>query len=127
MAQPEASSTSNAPKTEPASKTDSEPASKTISEPASKTKPASKPAAFPPEASSTGKRYYSLQPAHGHGPLVVCGADLCKRYIGSWLAKGKAPKGFPDLKEAVEYSAQEHVTDAVTVTWAEPPSPAVNF
>ena len=56
---------------------------------------------FPPPASRTGKRYYVFDIHHG-GPLVVCGKDEVLRILGgSFVSRGKAPKGFATLEEAV--------------------------
>ena len=61
---------------------------------------------LPPPPSSTGKRYYALEAQHG-GPLVVAGARLTELALGgSWGARGRAPRGFPTLEEALEHLAR---------------------
>ena len=60
---------------------------------------------LPPPPSSIGKRYYALEARHG-GPLVVAGARLAEQALGgSWVAKGRAPRGFSTLEEALEHLA----------------------
>ena len=60
---------------------------------------------FPPPASSTGKRYYVFtlpSQLNDQRPFICCGEVLAKQYLGgTFTARGRAPKGFANLEEAV--------------------------
>ena len=57
---------------------------------------------LPPEASSTGRKYYAMTHKHPTGPCVICGQTLALKCLGwSWLKHKPSPKGFDDLESAV--------------------------
>ena len=60
--------------------------------------------AYPPRASTSGKRYYVFRRDHNLGPVVACGWDLGKAL---WVS-GRAPEGFRGLEEAVASCFQHH-------------------
>ena len=59
---------------------------------------------FPPLPSSTGKCYYVFLERHGElGPCVVAGSRVALAHLGgSWTGRGRAPRGFPALEDAVK-------------------------
>ena len=65
---------------------------------------------FPPIASKSGKRFYVFEPHHQCDQLVVCGHKLVPQILGgsdyAWVSKGKAPRGYSDLEQAVHASSK---------------------
>ncbi len=80
---------------------------------------AAAPSGFPPAPSSSGKKYYVFCQTHGHGPLIAAGQHVALRLLGgSWIGRGKAPKGFKDLEEAIAHLASEWRATECRIVWA---------
>ena len=60
---------------------------------------------FPPRPSSHGKRYYVLLSRHSlvDGPGIACGSAVAlSKLEGSFVGRGKAPRGFANLESAIQ-------------------------
>ena len=68
---------------------------------------------LPPAASSTGRGYYvfsgaTAAAAGSDAPFVAAGQQVALAFLGgSWLGRGRAPKGFADLEEALNHAIDE--------------------
>ena len=93
--------------------------------------------AFPPPASSTGKRYYFFHkgvPAD-NTPFIACGESVAHAYIGSWkqprgdgYPTGPAPRGFATMEDALNFvrgAIQNPSHGVITVRWSIP-CPSLN-
>ena len=74
---------------------------------------------FPPPASKSGKRYYLFKPRHSElGDCIVAGSQRARELLGgSWFGKGKAPRGFPTLEEALNAFEKENGGRTATIYW----------
>ena len=78
------------------------------SPPSGQIQPVANQPAFPPKASSTGKRFYVFRPEHNYGPVVGCGWPLSAALWSSTEPRPRAPEGFRGLEEAVAKCFEEH-------------------
>ena len=66
---------------------------------------------FPPAASSTGRRYYAFTTPtqrQGSEAYVVCGWNTALVHLGgTWSGRGRAPRGFAELYNALEFIHQQ--------------------
>ena len=74
---------------------------------------------FPPPAGKSGKRYYLFKPRHSElGDCIVAGSQRARELLGgSWFGKGKAPRGFPTLEEALNAFEKENGGRTATIYW----------
>jgi len=72
---------------------------------------------FPPEASSTGRRYYTF--TRFDPPLIAVGQHVALSLLnGAWNSAGPAPKGFSDLEEALNHVHLKTGKRACVIQWA---------
>jgi hypothetical protein len=87
------------------------------------TRPAAEPEGvegpLPAEASSTGRRYYAFTAPRWEVPFIACGQATALHYLeGSWLRFGRAPRGFAQLEDAINFVALERGAAECLVRWA---------
>ena len=69
---------------------------------------------LPAKPSSTGKAYYVMEARHCSCAVVACGAKRALALLnGVWGGRGRAPKDYSDLGEAVNACAELWHTDIV--------------
>lgn len=62
---------------------------------------------FPPPSSRSGKRYYVFEKHHRTGQIIAAGQEAALEQLnGSWFSRGKAPRGYAVLEEALNASSQ---------------------
>ena len=85
--------------------------------------------AFPPPASSTGKRYYLFEkgcPANPM-PFIACGENVALLYLGRWkqprepgYVTGKSPPGYKSIEDALNAAADKLIRCEIEVRWSYP-------
>ncbi len=79
---------------------------------------------FPPEATTTGKRYYVHYMANqtkGNAPFVAVGNQVALHFMGgNWFGGGQSPKGFANLEDACNDLVRKVPDADVVLKWQVP-------